>query len=156
MVAQEFPAPSGVAFAKIGRSASRSRFPITREISACGEISMGTVRGPQTVQRAVHIRHFKYPASQTSNYICVSLPLPSLRLYPNYSYSMDMLKQGEFVGSLDCGTTYAPDSGEPLLLLTSSQIRTLHHFRPIREHRLPTSTRVSSILSTSGVRRIPH
>ena len=40
-----------------------------------------------------------------------SLTCPSLPVSPPfilYTPTMTALKQGEFVGSLDCGTTYAP------------------------------------------------
>lgn len=64
-----------------------------------------------------------------------------------------MLKQGEFVGSLDCGTTYAsPPFINYILIKISLQICSLHYIRPLREYRLSAPARISSVLPTSWVR----
>lgn len=60
-------------------------------------------------------------------------------LYPRYLHysAMPALKQGEFVGSLDCGTTYVA----PHLAAASTpyvfcvfQVITIPHLRQVRRH----------------------
>lgn len=65
------------------------------------------------------------------------------------------LRHGEFVGSLDCGTTYVIsvflDAPTTTLILVRLQLDPLHHLRPLRQHRRVEADRVPPVLPPARV-----